>query len=93
VDGVLIINKPGGFTSHDVVALVRRRFGLRRVGHTGTLDPMAEGVLVLLVGRATRLAEFLTGHTKRYRAGLVLGLTTDTQDLQGRILNDRAAPA
>jgi len=88
VDGVLIINKPGGFTSHDVVALVRRRFGLRRVGHTGTLDPMAEGVLVLLVGRATRLAEFLTGHTKRYRAGLVLGLTTDTQDLHGRILND-----
>ncbi|MEJ5297549.1 MAG: tRNA pseudouridine(55) synthase TruB, partial [Armatimonadota bacterium] len=61
VDGVLIINKPAGFTSHDVVALVRRRFGLRRVGHTGTLDPMAEGVLVLLVGRATRLAEFLTG--------------------------------
>lgn len=88
MDGVLIINKPAGFTSHDVVALVRRRFGLRRVGHTGTLDPMAEGVLVLLVGRATRLAEFLTGHTKRYTAGLVLGLTTDTQDLQGRILND-----
>ncbi len=68
--------------------MVRRRFGLRRVGHAGTLDPMAEGVLVLLVGRATRLAEFLTGHTKRYTAGLVLGLTTDTQDLQGRILND-----
>ncbi len=88
MDGVLIINKPAGFTSHDVVAMVRRRFGLRRVGHAGTLDPMAEGVLVLLVGRATRLAEFLTGHTKRYTAGLVLGLTTDTQDLQGRILND-----
>ena len=91
MDGVLIINKPSGCTSHDVVEIVRRRFGMRRVGHAGTLDPLAQGVLVLLLGRATRLAEFLTGHQKEYVAGLLLGITTETQDVEGGIVSDQSA--
>ena len=83
VDGVLIIDKPPGLTSHDVVARVRRLLGEKRVGHTGTLDPFATGVLVVLVGRATRLAQFLTSAEKEYRAVIRLGYATDTGDLTG----------
>lgn len=93
MDGVLVVNKPAGFTSHDVVARVRRRFGVRRVGHAGTLDPMAEGVLLLLTGRATRLSEFASGHRKKYRAGLLLGITTDTLDSSGRVTGENSAAA
>ena len=74
MDGVLIIDKPAGMTSHDVVARVRKITGQRRVGHTGTLDPFATGVLVVLVGRATRLAQFLSGAEKEYEAVIRLGL-------------------
>lgn len=91
MDGILVINKPAGCTSHDVVSKVRRRFGVRRVGHAGTLDPLAEGLLVMLIGRATRLSEFVSGHDKEYCAGLLLGLTTDTQDIEGRILTEVSA--
>jgi tRNA pseudouridine55 synthase len=83
VDGVLVVDKPEGPTSHDVVARARRALGVRAVGHTGTLDPMATGVLVLVVGRATRLAQFLSGHRKTYEAVLRLGLVTDTWDRTG----------
>lgn len=83
VDGVLIIDKPAGLTSHDVVARVRRILGERRVGHTGTLDPFATGVLVVLVGRATRLAQFLSGAEKEYEALIRLGYATETGDLTG----------
>src|SRR5688572_30317810 len=83
MDGVLIIDKPAGMTSHDVVARVRRIIGERRVGHTGTLDPFATGVLVMLVGRATRLAQFLSGAEKEYEAVIRLGYATDTGDLTG----------
>src|SRR5215212_9456932 len=82
-DGVVIIDKPAGWTSHDVVARVRRVLSERRVGHTGTLDPFATGVLVLLVGRATRLAQFLSGAEKEYEATMRLGHDTDTGDLTG----------
>lgn len=82
-DGIIIIDKPAGWTSHDVVARVRRLFAERRVGHTGTLDPFATGVLVLLVGRATRLAQFLAGAEKEYEAIIRLGFATDTGDLTG----------
>ncbi|NLM36496.1 MAG: tRNA pseudouridine(55) synthase TruB [Firmicutes bacterium] len=82
--GFLVINKPPGYTSHQVVAMARRILAERRIGHTGTLDPMATGVLVLAVGKATRLISFLDEERKLYRAQLVLGLTTDTQDLTGR---------
>jgi tRNA pseudouridine55 synthase len=83
MDGILIIDKPAGWTSHDVVARVRRVLKERRVGHTGTLDPFATGVLVLLVGRATRLAQFLAGAEKEYEATMRLGYATDTGDLTG----------
>jgi tRNA pseudouridine55 synthase len=84
MDGVLIINKPAGITSHDVVAQVRHILQERRVGHTGTLDPFATGVLAILVGRATRLAQFLTGVEKEYEAVIRLGYATDTGDVTGK---------
>jgi tRNA pseudouridine55 synthase len=83
LDGALVVDKPGGLTSHDVVASVRRALGGARVGHTGTLDPMATGVLPLLVGRATRLAQFLAGATKTYDARIRFGWATTTYDAEG----------
>jgi tRNA pseudouridine55 synthase len=83
MDGILIIDKPEGWTSHDVVARARRLLREKRIGHTGTLDPFATGVLVLLVGRATRLAQFLSGAEKEYEATIRLGYDTDTGDLTG----------
>jgi tRNA pseudouridine55 synthase len=83
VDGVLVIDKPAGPTSHDMVDHVRRVLGLRRVGHTGTLDPFATGVLPLCLGKATRLARFLGGGEKVYRATVRLGFATSTDDLSG----------
>lgn len=86
VAGVLVVDKPAGMTSHDVVAVVRRALGMRRVGHTGTLDPSATGVLVCAVGRATRLVEVLQAGRKTYAARAVLGVTTDSQDADGEVL-------
>src|SRR3954467_15937051 len=83
MDGILIVDKPEGWTSHDVVARARRLLKEKRIGHTGTLDPFATGVLVLLVGRATRLAQFLSGAEKGYEATIRLGYSTDTGDLTG----------
>ncbi|MGE0703859.1 MAG: tRNA pseudouridine(55) synthase TruB [Vicinamibacterales bacterium] len=85
MDGLLVIDKPAGPTSHDVVARVRRTLGEKRVGHTGTLDPAASGVLPLVVGRATRLAQFLSGSEKEYRAVIRLGVSTDTYDGAGAV--------
>jgi len=86
LDGVLVINKPAGWTSHDVVARVRTLLGMSKVGHTGTLDPAATGVLVLCLGRATRIAEYLMSADKAYRAVLRLGVATDTQDATGTVV-------
>ena len=86
-DGVLIVNKHGGATSHDIVGDIRHIYHTRRVGHTGTLDPMAEGVLVVLLGRAAKAAEYLVSDRKTYRATLRLGLTTDTEDITGTVLS------
>ena len=83
MDGLLVIDKPVGPTSHDVVARVRRALRERRIGHTGTLDPLATGVLPLVVGRATRLARFLSGSDKSYEAEVRLGVATDTDDAEG----------
>src|SRR5690242_8888781 len=83
MDGILVIDKPAGITSHDVVNRVRRVLGTRRVGHTGTLDPFATGVMVVLVGRATRLAQFLDKDDKEYEATIRFGFETDTGDLSG----------
>jgi tRNA pseudouridine55 synthase len=84
-DGVLPVDKPAGPTSHDVVALARRALRTRRIGHTGTLDPFATGLLLLCVGQATRIAEYLSGMDKRYRATVRLGVTTDTDDDTGGV--------
>lgn len=89
--GVLVVDKPSGPTSHDVVDRVRRALGERRVGHTGTLDPFATGVLPVCVGKATRLARFLGGGEKSYRATVRLGFATTTDDLQGEPLGEPAA--
>src|SRR6185436_16122752 len=83
MDGVLVIDKPAGMTSHDVVAQTRRILHERRIGHTGTLDPFATGVLVILLGRATRLSQFMTGVNKEYEAIIRLGYSTDTGDRTG----------
>src|SRR5947199_2746906 len=88
MDGTLVIDKPGGITSNDVVARVRKIIAERRVGHTGTLDPFATGVLVLLIGRATRLAQFLSGAEKEYEAVIRLGYQTDTGDITGAPVRD-----
>jgi tRNA pseudouridine55 synthase len=90
MDGVLVVDKPPGLTSHDVVAKVRHILHVRRVGHTGTLDPFATGVLVVLVGRATRLAQFLSGLEKEYEAVIRLGYATDTGDLTGQRVSDES---
>jgi len=91
MDGALIIDKPAGFPSPDVAARVRQIMGSRRAGHTGTLDPFATGVLVVLVGRATRLAQFLSGAEKEYEALIRLGFATDTGDVTGRRIVDEVA--
>ena len=93
MEGVLIVDKPEGWTSHDVVARVRRLCRERRVGHTGTLDPFATGVLVVLVGRATRLAQFLAGAEKEYEASVRFGYATNTGDSTGAPREERAGGA
>lgn len=86
MDGILNINKPQGLTSHDVVARVRRITGQKKAGHAGTLDPLATGVLPVVLGKATRLVEYLADADKAYRATLILGATTDTYDREGTIM-------
>ncbi len=85
-DGVLIVNKHEGPTSHDIVGMIRRLYHTKKVGHTGTLDPMATGVLVVLIGRAAKAAEYLQSDSKRYIATMRLGLESDTEDITGSIL-------
>ena len=85
-DGILLVDKPAGITSHDVVWKVRKLFGTQKVGHTGTLDPMATGVLVVLLGRAAKACEYVSHDEKVYEAILRLGVTTDTEDISGTVL-------
>ena len=86
ISGALNLNKPSGCSSHDMVYFARRLFGIKKIGHTGTLDPMATGVLPVLVGSATKLSDLLAGHDKIYRAVLKLGVSTDTMDITGEII-------
>ena len=88
ISGVLVLDKPAGPTSHDMVAVVRRALGERRIGHCGTLDPMATGVLALAVGPATRLVQFLAAGRKHYDATVRLGLTTTTYDVTGTVVSE-----
>lgn len=85
ISGVLVVDKPVGFTSHDIVQIVRKGTGIRRAGHTGTLDPRASGVLVILIGPAVRLSEYVSASDKRYQAIIRLGQTTDTYDGDGKV--------
>lgn len=91
-DGVLLVDKPRGCTSHDVVDSVRRLYGTRRVGHAGTLDPMATGLLIVLVGRATKASDLLMAQDKEYLGEATLGTVTDTQDAEGQAVETNAVP-
>ncbi len=85
-DGLLLVDKPSGPTSHDIVAQIRRRFRIDKVGHGGTLDPMATGLLVLLLGKGTKISERVMGHDKTYEGVLRLGVETDSQDADGQVV-------
>src|SRR3954447_15407956 len=91
-DGVLLVDKAAGMTSHDVVALVRRRLQIKKVGHCGTLDPIATGLLLLTVGRGTKIQDLLMSEDKEYSGTLALGVTTDTQDREGEVIQQRSVP-
>jgi tRNA pseudouridine55 synthase len=93
VEGLLLVNKPQGMTSHDVVQVVRRKLGIRRVGHTGTLDPMARGLLIVLVGAATKHQHAFQAHPKMYEAVITLGSRTDTGDATGQTMETAPVPA
>src|SRR5580704_4880098 len=93
VNGIVVVDKPTGMTSHDVVTAARKLFQMKRVGHTGTLDPDATGVLVLCLGNSTRLAEYLSAARKHYVTEVQFGIETDTQDASGQVTAERDASA
>lgn len=93
MDGILLINKPAGYTSHDIVGIVRKKLHTKKVGHCGTLDPDATGVLVVCVNKATKAIQFLMSYTKFYRATLSLGKSTDTYDASGKVLEEKEVGA
>lgn len=92
LDGVLLLDKEPGMTSHDVVALVRRRLSIKKVGHCGTLDPMATGLLIVVLGRGTKIQDLLMAEDKEYLGALHLGVITDSQDAEGKVLETRPVP-
>src|SRR4030066_20341 len=92
ISGVLVVDKPSGRTSHDVVQIIRTGTGIRRAGHTGTLDPRASGVLVVLIGPAVRLSEYVSATDKRYQAIIRLGSSTDTYDSEGKFTQQSGDP-
>src|SRR5712692_4824101 len=92
-DGVLLVDKAEGMTSHDVVALVRRKLQVKKVGHCGTLDPIATGLLLITIGRGTKVQDLLMSEDKEYVGTLALGITTSTQDRQGAIIDQRPVPS
>ncbi|MEJ5224321.1 MAG: tRNA pseudouridine(55) synthase TruB [Anaerolineales bacterium] len=92
ISGILVVDKPVNMTSHDVVQAIRNGTGIKRAGHTGTLDPRASGVLVILIGPAVRLSEYISASDKRYQAIIRLGATTDTYDAEGRFTRQQSAP-
>ena len=91
-DGILLVDKPTDHTSHDVVARIRRKFGMKRVGHAGTLDPMATGLLIMLLGKATSVSQYLISMDKEYTGTIKLGAVTNTQDAEGEVVETRPVP-
>lgn len=89
MDGILVVNKPSDCTSHDVVSKIRRTYNIKKVGHTGTLDPLATGVLPILIGKGTKLSKYLINHDKEYISTIKLGIKTDTGDLEGKIIETK----
>ncbi|MEX0325204.1 MAG: tRNA pseudouridine(55) synthase TruB [Puniceicoccaceae bacterium] len=92
LEGVLLIDKPEGMTSHDVVDKVRHKLKMKRIGHAGTLDPNATGLLIILVGKATKLSQFLMGLDKTYEGVISLGIETTTQDVEGEVVEEKDVP-
>lgn len=92
-NGVIVVNKEKGMTSFDVVKEISKHFGIKKIGHTGTLDPLAEGVLIVCVGKATKIVELLTAQDKEYIAGVKLGIKTDTYDIEGNITGTKEIPS
>src|SRR6267154_5878427 len=92
VDGLLLVDKASGITSHDVVALVRKRLGAQKVGHCGTLDPLATGLLLIVIGRATKIQDLLMAEDKEYVGTMTLGVTTDSQDADGKVTETKPVP-
>lgn len=93
MEGVLLVDKPTDHTSHDVVARLRRKLHMKRIGHAGTLDPMATGLLIMLIGKATRISQYLISLDKEYEGTIELGKITDSQDAQGQVMETRPVPA
>src|ERR1700682_1382051 len=91
-DGVLLVDKAPGMTSHDVVALVRRKLQIKKVGHCGTLAPIATGLLLLTLGRGTKIQDLLMSEDKEYAGTLLLGISTSTQDREGEVVQERTVP-
>jgi tRNA pseudouridine55 synthase len=92
LEGVLLVDKPTDHTSHDVVARLRRKLNMKRIGHAGTLDPMATGLMILLIGKATKISQYLVSLDKEYDGTIELGKVTDSQDAQGEVLETRPVP-
>ncbi len=92
MEGVLLVDKPSGLTSHDVVYHLRRKLQMKKIGHAGTLDPMATGLLVMLIGKATRISQYLISVDKVYEGEATLGVVTDSQDAQGEVMETRPVP-
>ena len=92
LEGVLLVDKPTDHTSHDVVARLRRKLNMKRIGHAGTLDPMATGLLIMLIGKATRISQYLISLDKEYEGTITLGATTDSQDADGQVMETRPVP-
>jgi len=93
MEGVLLVDKPQGLTSHDVVYRLRRKLGMKKIGHAGTLDPMATGLLIMLIGKATRISQYLISTDKVYEGEATLGVVTDSQDAEGEMMETRPVPA
>lgn len=92
LEGVLLVDKPPGITSHDVVYRLRRKLQMKRIGHAGTLDPMATGLLIMLVGKATKISQYLISLDKAYEGEIALGVVTDSQDADGEVMETRPVP-
>src|SRR3954467_15192547 len=92
LDGVLLVDKASGMTSHDVVAIVRRALGMKKVGHCGTLDPLATGLLIVVLGRGTKIQDLLMAEDKEYAGTMILGVNTDSQDADGQVTETKPVP-